>query len=263
MTESLSLIWRSSVSLEARVVEVMLPESWRTAACPPGRQPPASASSSSSPPDLVLVGKAGAVPAGLQSIQPAGCGRKGLGVNLPVNLLLNYLPTLTTTNLNHTDNTNITSTSSTSSTNNLASSLAIELVNSRYGSYVSSDQDLSVFSLEEEADYSPAQPTNHNIICQGRNPAHMVPHLINNNNTRNSNNNTMTYGHTVPEFRYVVREEQHYVVVLDQTNTAGWASIKRSFYRLINSLKEGTMLTIITFGSEASLVLPPDRKSVV
>ncbi len=64
-----------------------------------------------------------------------------------------------------------------------------------------------------------------------------------------------------PLFNYVIPKSNRYVLVLDRTSVMNvnnrWTNIKRAFYRFIQYLPTGSELSIITFGSEANLDLPP------
>ena len=68
-------------------------------------------------------------------------------------------------------------------------------------------------------------------------------------------------GVKAPTFRYIVPKQNKYVVLLDRTSVMGinsrWVNVKRAFYRFISYLPVGTELSIVTFGSRASLNLPP------
>ena len=224
LRSSLHLLYEAGLEAGASTVEVSLPPSWRVAACQPGRQVLSARSSGAIAPDLTLR-DSGSEP---RSLQPRGCGDPGLGVYLPLSVLLENR-----TNLNRT--------------------LAQELINSRLGMFAQGSGNLSIFS--DQPDYDRYAPTQQNLLCGGRSPLEMIQTLEKHENLTKAEN------FTVPEFRYVVKGEEHYVLVLDQTSMMDlnqrWINVKRGFYRFINGLKEGSMLSIITFGKEANLVLPP------
>ena len=64
-----------------------------------------------------------------------------------------------------------------------------------------------------------------------------------------------------PHFRYVVPKSSKYTVVLERTsimNAGGrWKNVRRAFYRFLNYLPVGAQVSIITFGKEAAMNLPP------
>ena len=155
-----------------------------------------------------------------QSVQPQGCGVPGLGVSLPLSSLDNPY---------------------------LENNLITQLINSRFGVFIQDSDNLT--QILNGTNYDRMGLTQQNLICAGQSPLDIIGTLSKPSNF------------TPPEFRYVVEGEEHYVLVLDQTSIMDinqrWINIKRSFNRFINNLKEGTMLSIITFGREGNLVLPP------
>ena len=154
------------------------------------------------------------------SLQPRGCGAQGLGVSLPLSAL---------------------------DKPNLANTVMTQLINSRFGVFLQDYESLT--QVLNNTNYDGMSRTEQNIICEGRNPLDII-------GTR-----SQPVNFTQPEFRYVVEGEEHYVLVLDQTSIMDinqrWINIKKSFNRFINNLKDGTMLSIITYGREGNLVLPP------
>lgn len=64
-----------------------------------------------------------------------------------------------------------------------------------------------------------------------------------------------------PVFNYIVPKSSRYVLVLERSSTMDinnrWTTIKRALYRFIQYLPTGTELSIVTFGTEAKVDLPP------
>ena len=64
-----------------------------------------------------------------------------------------------------------------------------------------------------------------------------------------------------PNFRYLVPKSSKYTVVLERTsimNANGrWKNVRRAFYRFLNYVPVGAEVSIITFGKEAAMNLPP------
>lgn len=65
----------------------------------------------------------------------------------------------------------------------------------------------------------------------------------------------------VPTFQYVVPKSSRYVIVLERTSIMNinqrWTNIKRALYRFIQYLPTGSELSIISYGTEATVNLPP------
>ena len=76
-------------------------------------------------------------------------------------------------------------------------------------------------------------------------------------------NKTLSSGspYRPPQFRYLVPKSSKYTVVLERTsimNANGrWKNVRRAFYRFLNYLPVGAEVSIITFGKEAAMNLPP------
>ena len=235
MLSSLHEIWLAGLNYSVSEVEVSLPRSWRVAACQPAQhvlrtQPPATTA------DLVLDTFADRP----YSVQPRGCGARGQGVHLPLHYLqYNYSTAL---NDNKTTPANFTQPEPESRWRP-EQELAQELLNAKFGLYA---RGLEMFS-EDRGQYDRYARTLQNLECGGQSPAAMVPRLSD------------PVNFTPPAFSYVVSREAHYVLVLDQSSRmdARWTHLRRGLSRLINTLAEGTMLSIVTFGSEGTLVLPP------
>ena len=227
------MLHNSPAPLTIRSVEVILPPAWRPAACQPDRQ--LLTTRAALPAPHLRLRRQGTQP---QAVQPRGCSLLGLGVDLPFSIL---------------QNNNNSSTS--------ALMLAEQLINSKFGVFsemiesiqLSPDlsEDDNTMLLAEEAGYRKFIPTRQNILCGERSPRDVVLHSMPSGEHKGN--------YTAPEFHYVVQGGSHYVLVLDQSSTmdSRWTNIKRSFFRFISLLEEGTILSIITFGSEGSLVLPP------
>ena len=64
-----------------------------------------------------------------------------------------------------------------------------------------------------------------------------------------------------PKFNYVVPKSSRYVIVLERTSIMNinqrWTNIKRALYRFIQYLPTGSELSIISYGTEATVNLPP------
>ena len=126
---------------------------------------------------------------------------------------------------------------------NLDQSLAEQIINNRFGLY---SENLTVFS--NTSDWDSVALNRQNLECNGHGPLDLLP-----------GREQLPVNWTEPEWSYVMRGEQHFVLVLEATSVMEqrWSTVKRGFYRFINNLKEGTMLSIITYGRAGSLVLPP------
>lgn len=64
-----------------------------------------------------------------------------------------------------------------------------------------------------------------------------------------------------PTFNYVVPKSSRYVILLERTSVMNvnsrWTNIRRALYRFIQYLPTGSELSIISYGSEAKVDLPP------
>lgn len=64
-----------------------------------------------------------------------------------------------------------------------------------------------------------------------------------------------------PKFRYIVPKSSRYVLLLERSSIMNvndrWTNLRRALYRFIQYLPTGSELSIITFGSEAKVDLPP------
>ena len=76
-----------------------------------------------------------------------------------------------------------------------------------------------------------------------------------------SENATSAGPYRAPRFRYLVPKSSRYAVVLERTslmNANGrWTNVRRAFYRFLSYLPAGAEVSIITFGKEAAMNLPP------
>ena len=64
-----------------------------------------------------------------------------------------------------------------------------------------------------------------------------------------------------PSFNYVVPKASKYVVALERTSLMNlngrWTNVKRAFYRFLKYLPVGSEVSIVSFGKEAAMNLPP------
>ena len=101
-------------------------------------------------------------------------------------------------------------------------------------------------------------PSKQNLACFGKSTREMI-----NSHQDFDNSSGILHG---PEndlgptrFRYILGRPNRYTVLLDQSRHMDpyWDFVKKSFLRFITSLPTGSTLTIITFGREARIALPP------
>lgn len=178
----------------------------------------------------------------IQSINARGCGEQGLEVRVPIQELYSLHTNKNTQLMNvSAQNENRTDQSTPSSDN-----LTLELLNWKFGLYMD-----SLSALDDNSTI--LSPTKQNVECDGRSPSQII-----------GMSSFTSSDYTQPQFKYTLTSEasgQHYVLVLDLSKrmefNSRWRNIKRSLMRFIGNIPTGAMLSIITFGREGSLVLPP------
>ncbi len=78
--------------------------------------------------------------------------------------------------------------------------------------------------------------------------------------------NTVVYPVTAkdsvsPSFNYIIPKSNRYVLVLERTSVMNinqrWTNLRRALFRFIQYLPTGSELSIVTFGNEAKVDLPP------
>ena len=111
-------------------------------------------------------------------------------------------------------------------------------------------------------------PTKQNLLCNGETAREIIfshpdlsEKLAEKSGSSQSIRNESKQGgiFSSPSFTYVVDGPSHYVLVLDQTRTMKiwWEEMRKSLFRFIQNLPNGTTLSIITFGMQARVTLPP------
>ena len=187
-----------------------------------------------SQPDMVIQSNGNKI----QSVNPRGCGVQGLEVRVPVQQLYTQKAAIIDVS-NQTNN---------GTDDILEDALTLELLNWKYGLFMDSMTEL----LSDN--FTILSHTRQNIFCEAQSPRQIIGFT--------APNATMKY--TEPQFKYALTAAAtgpHYVLVLDLSQrmefASRWRNIKRSLMRFIANIPTGAMLSIITFGREGSLVLPP------
>ena len=76
-----------------------------------------------------------------------------------------------------------------------------------------------------------------------------------------ASNGLDTTSYRPPTFRYLVPKSSKYTLVLERTSIMSangrWRNVRRAFYRFLNYVPAGAEVSIVTFGKEAALNLPP------
>jgi len=261
-----------------RDVTVILPETWKKAACQPGRKI-VTVQDNIQKADIVITENNSVLGEAPWTLQPKGCGFQGEQINIPRNFLV----------FNNSE------------LSKRSEKIAKEWAKYQYGvfeesgfshdpiyppSYTEGNQTavntgcegtVGLFCPRDGA-YNKYAPTKQNVLCGGRSAwqtiydshdlreaavdSYFVEHegrqvysLAQQENTQQ-----LTTGDSVKDttFRYVELSTSQYVLVLDQTDdTERWVNIKRALYRFIDLLPEGSVLSIITVGETASVALPP------
>ena len=103
--------------------------------------------------------------------------------------------------------------------------------------------------------YNRIAPTKQNILCRGRSAREII---LEGHDLQEDDDYINTF--KVPSFRYVEQVESVFVLVLDISSSMElnnrWTYIKKALFMFIQLLDEGAILSIVTFGETASLVLP-------
>ena len=122
--------------------------------------------------------------------------------------------------------------------------------------------------------YNRRAPTKQNLLCNERSameailnhadfdlPEEETVFYSNGTEEASSSNLNLTTIYEEPKIQYFAPKSSRYTIVLERTATMDtngrWTNIKRAFYRFIQHLPVGSEVSIITFGKEANMNLPP------
>jgi hypothetical protein len=106
-----------------------------------------------------------------------------------------------------------------------------------------------------DGSYNRRAPTKQNLMCL---ESSAIETIMDSKDLKMAPNATE---YVPPTFEYVVPKSSKYTIVLERTSTMNangrWTNVKRAFYRFLNYLPVGSEISIVTFGKEAALNLPP------
>jgi len=282
VTRSSSLLHNlTSGQTRIRDVTVVLPESWKKAACQPSRKI-VTVEDNIEKADIHITENNSLLGDLPWTLQARGCGYQGERINIPRNFLI----------------------FNSSELSNKSRDIVKEWTKYRYGVFEESGfshdpiypgtyregnmtrvnkgcEDLSGMFCGVGDHYNQYAPTKQNILCGGRSAWEIIAESEDlhedggvgvgdvgvdgadrqvYNLAQQDSAQLFATGDSVTDttFRYVVLSMSRYVLVLDQTdNKDHWVNIKRALYRFIDLIPEGSVLSIITVGETASVALPP------
>jgi len=222
---------------------VILPQNWVKAGCQPARRSVSLADTMEAE-DIVVSDMEV-----MWTVQHGGCGHKGLRVNVPKQFLIF---------------------NTTSEMEAKSESLVAEMIKYQFGvfeetgymedkmypatyttgnsSYETVGCDMELTSglfCDNQESYNRLAPSKQNVLCGGRSVMEVIGlEAHGHNQTRNTS------------VRYVTSSQSRYVLVLDLAHEADtWTNIKRSLWRFIAMIPEGSSLSIVSVQEDTSSVL--------
>lgn len=235
-------------NLQIHKVTVILPSSWYNTSCMSGLLlSPISAALS--PPDIFI---SNGKDDGISVTQYGGCGNKGKDVTIPADIL--------------EDAFNKTETSM---------DLVDSLLKYQFGLFATHGQanDLKFpekYSLGEqeienckneiyeETSYDALAPTKQNLLCNGQSPISII-------RSQSSDKQEQIFPtehremFKSPKLEYVISQKTRYLLVLDRSMQAEqiWKHLHNALYRFISTIPTGDEVSVITYGRQARMKLPP------
>jgi len=237
-------------SLQIHKVTVILPPSWYNTSCTSGILL-SSISSSLTHPDIFL---SNGDESRISVTQYGGCGEKGRSVTIPAGSLHN--------DFNDTQ----------SSDELLDSLLKYQFgVFATHGqvddqkfpeTYKLGEQELENCEEDhyEETFYNSEAPTKQNLLCNGQSPISVIKSQMSHRPEQSSHPDYIDMLKT-PKLEYVISHSTRYLLVLDRSMQAEhmWIHLHNALYRFISTIPVGDEVSVITFGRQSRLTLPPTK----
>lgn len=247
-------------------IEVHLPKSWNQHQCQ-SRTRKVRFSQFVSNPDISVGTQSlfGSWPSQPWTEQPGGCGQSGLRVHIP----MRFISTLEPFNVQ-------------SDLHTRGQSLLREWCKYRYGVFPESgvlhggdrmypnvynegNMTLVNAGCEREEPFCPLgkpynrrAPTKQNLLCQ---ELSAMETILNHEDFKINVTANHSVPYRAPEISFFLPKSSKYTIVLERTSVMDingrWTNIKRAFFRFLQHLPLGSEVSIITFGKEATLNLPP------